>query len=99
MQKLEGGLINTVVPPELKKVKPVSDMTSASVLTEALYLLADPDTQALREDALLSPAERNYGVLKTQLKMKYEVQKTIDAEEVNPFFHIIKSNNSWKIWR
>ena len=83
MQKLEGGLINAVVPAELKLIEPVSDMTSAAVLSDALYLLADKDTQALRESALLSQAERNYGLLKSNLKKKAEVQKTIDAEEVN----------------
>ena len=58
-------------------------MTSAVVLSDALYLLADKETQALRESALLSQAGRNYGLLKSNLKKKAEVQKTIDAKELN----------------
>ena len=91
MQKLDGGLINAVVPNALKLIKPVSDMTSAGVLTDALYLLADPETQALRESALLSPDERKYGLLKSNLKKKLEVQKTVDAEEVIYHLYILST--------
>ena len=83
VQKLEGSLIAAVVPPELTKVKPVTDMASANIWNQALYDLADEETKALREQADMGIDERNYAAYKLMLKIRNDVSQPVEFNTVS----------------
>ena len=89
------------MPPELTKVKPVTDMASANIWNQALYDLADEETKALREQADMGIDERNYAAYKLMLKIRNDVSQPVESNTVSFDWCIscnIEYRNNFKYW-